>query len=1809
MAIEIIEEWHRPTGTSTTLRLPVKYVGVAEWAESIDMTDALEVICIILGCYPDPRSIKNLTSELINPISKEESCGWAEHPVAARLWQFSRALESTSPPINGVETYLGHSGTAAKTKSDIRKYDHTKNAYLLTMVSVPIPRADSHDIQLERHRLRMWLVVQAAIHLTEKQCSSDKNINKLARELAIGSESVEKWRSIDALLFRAKRLRGKLPATFKQFTNSLCKAAIQIMPSPGENRSLAAFLNVLIAIAEGRCEKAAAQTEGSPNYAASSYARFQAREPQVWSIGDLPSFTHLPPSLNDDDESDSDNILLLTVDSEDSEEEQALTSRAFHLHRAEESHYLPWSWDKVLPPELDQLEAWVSHGLKSVEKRQSLVAAYTWLATKLGRSLFQISSIAIGAEPGDEWVLSTDYRSISRTSPRRTNSWRPKTPEEIAEIAPFVDSMTFDLPADISSVISLVSKSSPSSPTYLGQLWKAFSPDVDISRWFDAEARIHFPRLTSGKLDQVGGQHVFDQSGDYNLARVATSPPNSGLPGACGYASWDIDTISKGLSLSVAKSSSDNLYARAMGSVLAPLESFLQERIDETGRAIKTSTSDDLITFHNKYTSYCVKALYAATGCRHLKSPFETIGAFNVEHRCVYINDKSEGGLHDGRIVPLPTKLATLLACYITYLKSLKETVSTLRPTLATKISGCLSGGAKDIPLFFLLDEALSWHQMTNADLPGLPVLYSLLPFNLFRHRYVQRLIAEGVPVDIVDGWMGHAERAVATYGDFSPRCWIDDAVRHQARIDRMFDSLGFECIAAPAVLPRYKPPVDSSRSTSEPITFGVRERQNLRRKTHAREIKYAKLEIVEFIGGRELDSLSDDDIASLCDQMLRKENGFHHSYAAIRFRQLTKFLASSGGKHKRSIKKRLANIDTEKSLVSPALPRALDTLAKLNKWCRTTQAQVQKAQISKSEALCVGAALLCIEKRLSYKRLLLDVIQGVNFRQVQHKKSYYVEYAEEWNPDDFTAPVQRHEISYKTASLLAHGRALKSTSYNEESRCPRSLESLRAILAGDNFCGESANIKALFDGLTKVVEQSNLVLMPGMVAGALSSRMPPTSLNWQDYLRITEKKNVLTPGMQLDSEQVYEIGALRLNQGVIPESEKTPLQDNAKQYFDDISHLINAYAQTSSINTAKAIEVVCKRYSGKVSSSILLVGYWLSSVIKRGKGRGKRHAPYVRGSILRYFSALRGPFQGLAYNVDLMTMDGEDITDLYAEMFEALYEKQQRTDYFSERLKSFQRWAERNGVDRPDWAELDSNDAVRSVSSGCLSEQDYFACQDRIVEQWGEHSKEAMFLGFVLLLTFRFGLRAKEALGLRRIDWCEYNGTTWVLIRNNKIRRLKTPSSRRVVPLLFPLNEFEKILINNVLNHYEIVSGSEINNAILCEIRNGTIRVDASTENIPKAIIATLREITGNPRLVLHHCRHSFYNVIAPILLGFGTPSAKALCGDLDVAAIRQIILGPNNDISRRSGMAIARLMGHHRPQAGLKNYNHLMTEWADSLTPITKPRARIINEIYNTKRFEEISIAIKNEIKEPIGFPEPTLLQALQLLRLVSLGKTFEQAGKMTKTNPDFNDMLKDVFASANDKMRFKTRGEQDKWLTGNEYSNALLHYVSDAAWLRVLEKGECIETNFTIKMEGEIPSLQELLLMIGDNRHVLMSHDPHCNLVKLALDMFDVSNESYHVFSSDDHPRAHDILTRAGFNVRSVFDDNRTRKPAQLDSFRIDPSGTLDRRVRYGALIMQKNAEGVVRTSFELVVVMLVIGVLLNLNIEAVNLSNLG
>lgn len=1475
------------------------------------------------------------------------------------------------------------------------------------------------------------------------------------------------------------------------------------------------------------------------------------------------------------------------------------------MQSMEMSHYLPWSWERVLPSEEKALLDWLESSLKSPKQHIQLGAACVWMAMTFGRSLAIAERIRISSAQTDEWSLATDFTHITRIPPRRKNHWKPASPQEQDRIAPYRDELRIVLPEQIKRILQTAA-ATVENPESLGELWRAANT-TKLNAWFGEQMKPVLPRLTGARLAGYQNQRLFDQTGEFNFARMLTSHPSSALPGACSYASWDVKAIEKGLQQPVDSLKQEDSI-QVMGSLLVPLESVLHEEITRSTKRLQLASEKGLIAYHNALAQYVVAALYAGTGARPLKDPFESLEHFSFTFKCVFINDKDDDGLHSGRLVPLPRHASEIVQAYILHLLELAKAVEAHRPELAQKIHQLLQKRGAEIPLFFLLDESLLWHSMLDAEKLGCTLFNWGLPANLLRHRYSQKMLKAGVHPEVVEGWMGHAERGVASYSDYSARCWQQDAEKYTEQLQQVYEALPFVLPEAPAQTPPLVSILVPESGYAEPTVFGVEGRKKNKTWRTKRAIRNAKQDIQILLGKRAITSLADEDLYRLGSRMLLRDSGLPHPAAALRYRIYLKLLKrehdeqTSGSKISKKngnepssslqrvlLRQRLVQPHDERSNITSWVAQALEQFVDFQKWALNAAKEVLPSQLSKAYAIALGAILLAIENRLGYQRMLNDILQGRNFRLVQNNSLVYLEYSESLALDDYSAALQRHRISYKVGSLL--GVAINSQGSIGLIE-PQSIPELKPLLAvhASYYANSAPSLLELIEWICQVVNLANQIQFPGILAAALSDRLPPTSESLRDHVRALCNKAIDLPVQKqtevLPNEQIARARG--------QETDKNALQKNAVKFTRDIRAELSAYEPSKAHDHAKAIEKICSEAECSVSSAMLMLGYWMADVVQRGKaGRHRKFQPYQKKSLTTYWSSLASVFQGLLYKEDLVGLDSDAVTDICAQMLEFKQLTSVQLDYFGERLQSFFRWAKQFGVTTPEWSELAIVSEHRNVSPGLILEGEYQICLTAIQADESITDDEALLLSFVLLTTYRFGLRAQEALCLLRRDWCQNEDYTWVLVQNNGYRTLKSKASQRAVPLLFNLSSIERNILKRILARYRLNEKVLDNRPILCDPSSEGKKAVLTqlAPRIPETLIAVLRGVTKNPELVLHHCRHTFYNRVAVALLGLESPLAKKLTPLREHEQIKKIVLGEENATSRRSAMALARLMGHRYPSTGLKNYFHLATGWADELNSVKSQRT---HKIKQALQVAELSTNKPDQYKlnEKLSHSKPTLTKTLQCLRLVSLGMGFIQAGDLVRLAPSFVKQLQGVFDITNSRIRFTSTKDSKIKLTGEHCPNALLESITDSAWQRLLHQAQEIDKKGELdKLNSEdFSHLQDLPYLVSVNRQVLMTQLGHCKLTRLALDLFQVPSTAYRAYIKNGSALVVERMKDAGFNPEEV-------KNSKLDGLTLLSSESNEpyKPVSYGGVVLSRLSKGKIRNGLDLAAILLSIGVI--------------
>jgi integrase len=1805
MAVKDDQVWHRseePGGHEATVRLTGHHFDVIKaWAEQHQVSGIFGATAVTFGFTENFTIIGNLCRELSNPESKAILNQWSDNPYITQLTKlFYSYIQSTDLAT----TYAGipQSGSRSQTKTILRDAGAhiDKEHFLLEMIVNPLPQAANHRAYYLRRVLRLWLIVQALQRSVEDSCYHDRQIQIVASSLSLTSYD-SKWALIDKLLHRAAQTCPTDAYSFEQFTLAIQYAATQLKPSYPDkaNRKERRVLNALQTLAEGHCNPIRDQT-GSDLFELSFKGILSDRGSSLFSgkhQGTAQVFAYSDLDDPQADEEDLEQSIWLEVDSEETPERQRLSGRSVLLQTAELSHYLPWSWEKALPPEIIALERWLNDTLVSDHPRDQLGAAITWISVQFARSLDFILEFEITENAQPEWSLTKDFSRAHRDPPRRHHSWSPSE-TEVSAVEAFETSYSISLPKQIRDILRSHGADYNPPATSLHDLWvRAYRGDP--KPWFDAHAKVHFPRLTSAKLANIQPQRVFSQTADHSLARLISAHPSAALPAACGYANWDIQQVQSGFALKVQHATETSDRVNLLGSLLAPLESLLVNGVRRATDNLYSSVNDDPIAFHNNLAQYTVMALYAATGCRYLSEPFESIGHFCDEPPAVFINDKSDDGLHNGRLVPLADEALAILNVYRTHLLQLSEPLKSQRPALARRIEALLNGQPSSLPLFFLLDSYGHWHSLSDEILPGDNLFEWPLPRNLFRHRFAQQLLRSHVNPEVIDGWMGHGERGVATYGNHSSRCWREDATQYRQAVNACFDRLNF---VRPPTHPALhsltlsaKPPADGC---TEPSSFGQAKRAEKRRQARDEARSLARKDLEFYLEAKPVDELTQGYVDDLVRRMLMRENGLPHPQAGVRMEVLIQWLEDSGSGYRQFIRHRLTRLDTERSLLRSSCPNALRLMPALKRWVQETKRSIRQARFSKSNALALTVAFLAIEKRISYPRLLEDLIQGKNYRVIQHDRRVFLEYSERLDPDDFDQPIQRHQIDHTTGRLLARGLGIKATIILDEMPCPKPLLSLVQILEGAELNHQpkrqAPTMSWLLRSLHRTVEQANLIDLPGVVAAALSERNPPTSICLYDYFRLTEGKRYRVPNStngQLPPEQHSLPNIPAMTASPYPKA----FYDSAKSYFRGLHDILNQYTKSGALRVARMIEQHCKAQSHSVSSAIVLVGYWIAFRIREGKGRqNQKHNPYAANSIKRYLSTLTQAFQGLANDADLMIMSEEEVTELCAQMLALRAGKQQDFSYFSARLIEFFNWASERGVSAPDWDELDLGNARRSVRPRLFSEQEYLQALTELLRLDSENNDRGMQGAFVLLLAYRFGLRAWEAIGLSRGDWCQAGELTWVLVQNNAVRSLKhAKSSRRAVPLMFPLTDVEQTLVETILARYETRNiGNATNKPILCDVADNRVSLTMFARCIPADIACVLKQVTGNQRMSLHQARHAFCNVLTTALFEIPTPLSTSLFPSLDAKTVRQIILGKHELPSRRCAMAIARALGHQTPSTHFRSYNHLLTEWADHLTPVNSHYVSRIPNAVCVDAWEVDTPAIK-DVPTTIFSQHAVLTPAvvIEAMRLMSLGYATDRTESMLRLPPGDLSDLETLVDRINAGMRFKVYDPEKAkktYVYGKTLPKYLLKSRPDGVWPRLLECAGGLPSRGGLDFGPTLPSLDTASNLIGRNGHLLMNTPEEAHLLRLVVESFELPPTAYSAVLKS---RPDDIERASGMLAAGQFQPT-TQSSIQLDTFNEDYDKRFGRGRSYAGLAHTKPAIGPLHDGVELVLAFIAI-----------------
>lgn len=296
---------------------------------------------------------------------------------------------------------------------------------------------------------------------------------------------------------------------------------------------------------------------------------------------------------------------------------------------------------------------------------------------------------------------------------------------------------------------------------------------------------------------------------------------------------------------------------------------------------------------------------------------------------------------------------------------------------------------------------------------------------------------------------------------------------------------------------------------------------------------------------------------------------------------------------------------------------------------------------------------------------------------------------------------------------------------------------------------------------------------------------------------------------------------------------------------------------------------------------------------------------------------------------------DGADLEELYLDYIETGTKKREA----GERLWAFYSFHKFMEVDAG-WPfiefDTDGMDLRAPADAALVSIKDYERAREIVSSGLGPQSQTdqqhlASMRRSILALGFRAGLRMSEVMELTMNDLRHQHGDVELFVRSNEHRKVKSKTSRRLLPLhlfLAPDERDELVawhqrrrraLGQTAVPHRLFALGGENN------------RLDRS--DAEDRINRALKTATGDENAIFHHLRHSFASyLLATLSLPEGHDIAlPAGLDDTCISQDRRSKLLPaltGHGLGRSSLYAVSAMLGHARTPTTLHTYIHLL-DW----------------------------------------------------------------------------------------------------------------------------------------------------------------------------------------------------------------------------------------------------------------------------------------
>ncbi|KZZ78855.1 hypothetical protein A3767_01360 [Oleiphilus sp. HI0133] len=934
--------------------------------------------------------------------------------------------------------------------------------------------------------------------------------------------------------------------------------------------------------------------------------------------------------------------------------------------------------------------------------------------------------------------------------------------------------------------------------------------------------------------------------------------------------------------------------------------------LESRKKKLEEADLKDVIRFHNSFTCYTVWMIWCSSGFRPRK--FIPVDAHNIDRDWILIDDKNKP-YNNTRLIRLPPLCKQQLEHYIDHLKSLSVWFRKHHHNVYKKIA-CLNAPSHqlhEIPLFFELHEKNGTAE--TASLKCKTVLQQVgiseqLQDNLARHWFDSGPRDYDVPAEWIAAATGHVgagQRAWSSTSTFSPSN-KEFLQRWDMGVTGWLEELGFIALRGVQAAGRFQSISikDASCTLFNPKT-PITPKYNVKSIVkEAIQTALSQSSSGDIYHDKAAQELAIQVIHEKCvDSALQLEKAHNLFLRLLEFktkanRSKLSFSYFASGEPTASLFQRndLILLRLAKNLRSK-LPKLIDN---------------NFSNASEEDKFGYMILSLIFLDGVTSKNTVSILLKNLKAHTFMHENTYWLE----WQEDHL---LKRRILSFESTLLISALDLSKQISLASLNRAIFKVLCHSTLIEDvPGFTKKDLNLGRMLD-LANVWNRFHL---PGNLCAYANGELKCASTPASNFISLVSGFPHIASDTQNDEETKLVT--------VTPPSDATNeisielLKAELNKVTDLVKELLSASAKSTDDGKASParetlydrVGLIVDRWAReKYPSKLIAIGLYAQRLLLEKNKNGY----YASKTIDDYVRAVGIPLLETQPDLDFLTADSDDLEDLYLDIldYDQTFKGRSRR---ARRIVYLHNFCVRNfGLPVIDFGGLDPAffSASRSgVHARVLTYKSYQKALE-LLESANPNDPQIMTLSVALIFMFRFKLRLSEAISRTTNDLIFNASTITLLVRTNKLGKLKSPAGRRQV-LNWYLDEYELSVVNNRLNFLNARFNK--NECALFASTDDPWRL-VSRSSLSKKLLELLKSVSGDQTFRGHHARHTNASTVTNDLSTQNNPKGIQGWIDTHCSDFSLNTLGTEFP-SRRSAYSLSSQMGHRSPLTTYESYSH---------------------------------------------------------------------------------------------------------------------------------------------------------------------------------------------------------------------------------------------------------------------------------------------